>query len=462
VFRSELAIGDQPEGVYFDPPLSSDAEIDSFNAQMHSVNTTLPPATLQEAIHRVERKLQKVKWVLRYDFLENGHVNEVLDHMEFEAGKKSPGAIYLRAGCATNADVFKKFGRAGVRAALFARIKQLLSGSDPRYMSDAIRIFIKREMHSANKKEQRRWRLIWGISLIDQMIDRLLYTSVINAEISVCTEIPSKPGFSFKGGGTHRMVTKYSNGSKKWISFDAKSFDLSCPGWALEAARQINENLCVNPFGEDWETWKALSRARESAAQYGSFVFSNGVVCKKVVPCIQPSGRFTTISTNCKIVLLLRELDDIDEGRPFAMDNIVAMGDDTVQDGIDDPARFVANLKSKYQFQFTIESEQGEFAEQNFCSTQFKRLSTGTYVPVPLNWAKNTYELCHVEAKICKDPKTFAENRASALSSLCIEYAFHPRFTEIHRLLATLYPSEFRSESYYKQIVTGFEVAGSA
>jgi hypothetical protein len=39
---------------------------------------------------------------------------------------------------------------------------------------DPVRVFIKAEPHSTNKVNQDRWRLIFAVSVVDQIIERLL------------------------------------------------------------------------------------------------------------------------------------------------------------------------------------------------------------------------------------------------------------------------------------------------
>jgi len=86
---------------------------------------------------------------------------------------------------------------------------------------------------------------------------------------------------------------------------------------------------------------------------------------------------------------------------------------------------------------------------------EFKKSpESNVWVPVPLNWMKNTFELSHCEAK-------GQGNLPEALQSLCIEYAFHPRFKELHGLLARQAPSKFKSEQWFKAIITGWEQACS-
>lgn len=459
MYQPDLAIGEQNTDAYQDPLLDSNAEIDSMNYQAKAFNSTQAPKELPEALLRLEDLYSKCRWQVRPDFGSLAHITEVAEFVSRHAAKKSPGAIFLRMGHATNADVFNALGVAGVVNMVQKRIHQL-NTTDPRYAADPIRLFVKREPHKKSKVLEKRWRLIWGISLIDQIVDRLLYAPVVNRALENAADIPSKPGYSFKYGGYNRMVLKYQNGSRKWISFDAKSFDMTVAGWKMEAVRELNERLCTSVGTPEFEEWCRLSKNREQAVLYGCFVFSNGVVCRKTKPGIQPSGRFTTIDGNCKIVTLLRVLDDVACGRPTFKDALIAMGDDTVQDGLDDPQGFVDRQRDKYGVTMTVESQQGEFKDQNFCSTETHEIN-GVFVPVPLNWAKNTYELCHPEAKVAKTPAVLRENRGSALQSLCCEYAFHPRFSELHKLLATYNPDKMRSAAYFQGIVTGHENASA-
>jgi hypothetical protein len=457
-----LVLGEQVQGAYVDPPLSSDAEIDSFNFQQKDVNRTTEPEHVQEALCRMESLYSTAKWEIPQNFGTEEHIREVVMYVMAKCPKKSPGAIFLRQGLNTNADVLLHCGIEGIVAQVSDRIKDLVDGTleDARYKADPIRLFVKREAHKASKVKDKRWRLIWGISLIDQVIDRMLYTPGNEAEIKSCADIPSKPGYSFKYGGYDRMVRKYDNHSKKWISFDARSFDISAPGWGLRAVRDFNQRQCLTG-GVLLEKWEKLSRHREEAVLYGSFVFSNGIVCQKTIAGLQPSGRFTTISSNCKLVVLTRVLYDIHHERPTIKDAMIAMGDDTVQDQLDDPQQFVDWIESRCGIHFTIESKQGTFPEQNFCSTETRKLPNGVYVPVPLNWAKNSYELCHPESKIALNEETLKENRGSALQSLCGEYVFHERFDELHSLLAKYCPEKFFSREKFQQIVTGWESASS-
>jgi len=116
-----------------------------------------------------------------------------------------------------------------------------------KYESDPARLFIKREAHSVSKIADRRWRLIWGVSLIDRIIDMMLYLGVIDATIENCDASPIKVGMNFKKGGVDKLVREKHHifgPSVRWSSYDAKQFDFTVPAWALWAVRQLNEQLC--------------------------------------------------------------------------------------------------------------------------------------------------------------------------------------------------------------------------
>lgn len=439
--------------MFFNPPLSSQAEIDSFDYQSPQFNTTTGPdeKTRKRILQRMEEVFSSSQFNTRTDFASRAHIRDVLQLIEKKSGKKSPGAIFLREGLATNDDVFRVVGLPALVERVHDRIEQLLAATDEeaKYISDPIRIFIKREPHSLKKKTQKRWRLIWGISLIDQAIDRILYGEMVDAALDNHDSTPNKPGFNFKYGGVNRLVTQYETGRRTWRSFDAKSFDITASGWALSLVLELNVRL-NRAFGPARDKWEALARKREQASLFGSFVFSNGVVCRKILPGIQPSGRFTTIDSNGKLMGIFRCWWDIEKGVPTTSLSWLSMGDDSVQDGIDDVDAFLEFHREKCGVTLTVESEPGLFSDQNFCSFKMHKLKIGFWVPISLNWEKNTYKLANPE-------ESSVATLGESLLSLCVEYAFHPRFDELHRLLGEYFPAHHRSRDWCRLIVTGFE-----
>jgi hypothetical protein len=437
---------------YVLPPVNSKAEKDSFNYQSTRFNASVGPIKedLERAILRLERMLQPAHFHLPSDWGERTHLLRVIELVAKHSPDKSPGAIFSREGLTTNQMVFDRYGVDGILAKVTRRIEKLNTTVDSRYEADPIKIFIKREGHKKEKALQKRWRLIWGVSLIDQIIDRILYGEMLDVALENAAELPTKPGYSFKKGGVDRMVRKYgAYKSKGWQSFDSKGHDMSTPGWGLTAVGELNKKLCMSQ-GDVRTRWELLLDRRELAVQYGTFVFSDGTLVRKTSPGIQPSGRFTTIDSNSKLVLLFRVLYDIERGEPSCADENICMGDDTVLDGVGDALKFLDFL-AKHGITWTIESAPGRFDEQNFCSMKFKFVGS-RWVPLPLNWRKNIFSLAHREGK--------ADVSGQTLSSLMTEYAFDDEaFGTLMGLCVKHYPGCYLSRDHHKSVITGFEGA---
>lgn len=450
-------------GQFVDPPVDAQAEFDSFNFQSDTINIKPPPpdAHLKKAIHVLESLYGSGRYEVPDDFASKEHITRVVELVAKTKGKKSPGALFQREGLATNEDVFRRYGVEGIVEQVSDRIADLLnarSDEEARQISDPLKVFVKRQSVRQSKAQQKRWRLVYGMSLIDQCVDRVLYQECVDKAIAMHEHLPSKPGINFKAGGLDRMVRKYqvaSNYSKKWKSFDCSGFDLSAPAWALRAVRDLNNNLAHFPSEGVQNLWELLSHRREEAALYGSFAFSDGTLIVVTFPCIQRSGRLLTIDSNCKMMSLFRTLYDTAHGKQTLEHGLIAMGDDTVQDGLDDPDHFVAYQRDVHGVKYTVESETGPFEAQNFCSFDVVKNSEGRFVPVPRNWDLNIHALCHPE----KGKQDVVLNQ---LQSLCTEYVYHPRFSELHNLLwkeanQRGEPSAYRSKKFFIDCMTGYE-----
>lgn len=442
----DLLTSDEKQ-LYGRPILGAAAEKQSFNYQSISFNLTSPPSDgdRRRALDRMEVLYGPVHTSLPDDWGSDGHILRVCAWIEKNSGDKSPGAIFLRQGCTSNKSVFEKYGLPAVARMSRDRMEQLILSStvESRQLSDPLRLFIKNEPHKRAKIDEGRWRIICGVSLIDQIIDRVLYAHIERAAIREYENIPSKAGISWQYGGSDVFIRSYPD-NIVYSSFDCRQFDITHAGWMFDDIRELNERLTLNPT----PTWKQLSLNREQAVMYGSFSFSDGVVCEKILPGWEPSGRYTTLDANGKLVVYIRVLYDIKCGEPTDPQEICSMGDDTVQT-VPRGASDVVDYYASCGIQLTIESEPGPFSAQNFCSKSF-RLVLGRYVPIPMNWVKNCYSLICVE-------RSSEQFLGDTLNNLCLEYAFHERFSELHSLLSKYYPAQCKSPAWYKNLVAGWE-----
>lgn len=406
---------------YVYPPISAVAEIDSFNIQSDVFNSVEAPKaeTVLRILDRLEEFYAKSKWRIREDFLSDKHITDTIEEIMVKNHDKNPGAILTRQGYSTNKMVVDMLGVDGLKQMVRDRLDTLLSSEDTRYVADPVRIFQKPEPHKLAKAAIKRWRLIWGVSLIDQIVDRLLYSEVANASLNNAQHQAAKPGFNFKGGGVHRMVEKYKVYLAAWTSFDAKSFDFTVSGWQLDICRQLNERLCLTQ-GDLRGRWINLSLKREEAVKFGSFVFTDGTVCKQILPGIQKSGRLTTIDGNCKVTLADRVYYDIVNKKPSNPDGNIAMGDDLVANDLQSPEHYIEFVQQKCGHVLTLECEPGPFEKQNFCSATMGKTKAGIYYSVPSNYGKNSWSAANTTAKKLK---TYTET----IFNYCIEYAFQDR-----------------------------------
>lgn len=414
----------------------------------------------QRALDRLEAMMPYSKWEIPEDAFSAEHILRCVRELLEKNGKSNPGAIFTRAGLLTNNDVVAAIGLEGLVLAVLERIKEyeMAWGDQAKWkVADPIRIFQKREPHKMKKVHQKRWRLIWGVSLIDQCVDRALWSTMLDNTMKHADLQPMKPGYSFRYGGVNKMVRRYGRkNSTQWRSFDRSGHDFTVAGWQLDDNFELDNRLCLTQFTNAslFSRWQTIAVARHQALNYGSFVFSNGVVCRKVLPGIQASGALKTIDGNCKTVLADRVYYDISKGMPSDPEATIAMGDDTVEDGIADVNDFVEwQLKNRGRV-VTIESEAGLFHEQNFCSMKFRQVSgpESQWVSVPLNFNKSAYGLYKME-------KSQVQYLADTLDNLCTEYVFHPRFGDFVRLLHQVDSKRVRSIAAYQNIHTGYEAA---
>lgn len=452
-FLQELS-AEEVRAMYVTPPLRSGDEKDSFNVQSAKVNYTLPPEdpVRKQALHRAEVLYSPARYHLPVDWGTEAHAMRICKRIYSTHGDKSSGAVLQRKGLTTIKQVFDTLGFEAVVALVMDRKAELLA-HDPKdcaYIADAIRIFIKREPHSIKKQLIRRWRLIWGVSLVDRILDEMLYYEMVQVALRAHEDTPNKPGMNFKRGGTDVLYRRYArggNGSNGWTSFDASGFDFSL-SWHLEMVDDLNVRLCFD--GPNKAEWERLLRRRSVASSHGEFVFSDGTLCRKTRAAVHHSGRFTTIDTNGKVISIEKILWDIRKGVPTDPLSFFAMGDDHVVKTDGDKEGWVENCAGD-GITVTIESEEGPLSEQNFCSSRLKRFN-GRYVSVPLNWNKNVYALAFPE-------KTAVDYTADRLFSLCLEYAFHDNFDLLYAALIKHFPEKCRSREWFQEVHTGFESA---
>lgn len=240
----------------------------------------------------------------------------------------SPGMPYMQQA-QTNADLLKFYGAEWLASLVVERV--LLIQGAPREafetwtaaelveagLVDPVRVFVKNELHSAEKVQQGRYRLISSISVVDQCVERVLCSPQNNLEIDSWKSLFSKPGLGLHDEGLQELGACFGS-MKNPTGSDISGFDWSVPQWLLDVDAEVRSRLAGG--GDLWQR-----RARLLGLSL--FVLSDGSVYEQVVRGIQKSGSYNTSSTNSRIRVALAALVS-----DFEVGSVAAMGDDCVED----------------------------------------------------------------------------------------------------------------------------------
>lgn len=245
-----------------------------------------------------------------------------------------------------------------VVGAAFLRVKRILFGESVDTMtpmellqSNAIsptRLFVKQEPHNQKKLKAGRYRLISGMALDDQLVDRALFSTQNKAEIREWENCPSKPGIGLDDDGLLAMSRKFREmlkKSKKLVSMDVSGWDWSVQLWELMLDLKSRRKLLGM---SKRSAWYRLARARFVGVAKKVYILPDGSLHTQSIPGVQASGWYNTSSTNSRMRVLVRavaySLWCEETGNVFDPElaaACVAMGDDSVECELDDRCREV-------------------------------------------------------------------------------------------------------------------------
>nr|WNK15285.1 MAG: RNA-dependent RNA polymerase [Polerovirus monocotyledonae 1] len=248
-------------------------------------------------------------------------------------------------------------------------------------LCDPIRVFVKGEPHKQSKLDEGRYRLIMSVSMIDQLVARVLFQNQNKREIALWRAIPSKPGF---GLSTDEQTTEFvdclssvvgrepadliANWRDLVLPTDCSGFDWSVAQWMLEDDIEVRNRLTINLN----EATKRLRNAWLKCIGNSVLSLSNGMLLAQSLPGIQKSGSYNTSSTNSRI----RVMAAYHVGADWAM----AMGDDCLESPN-------SNLSEYKNLGFKVEASE----KLEFCSHIFETPKRA----IPVNVNKMLYRLIH-------------------------------------------------------------------
>nr|ANH21070.1 P1-P2 fusion protein [Suakwa aphid-borne yellows virus] len=250
-------------------------------------------------------------------------------------------------------------------------------------LCDPIRTFVKGEPHKLSKLKEGRYRLIMSVSIVDQLVARVLFQNQNKSEIALWRAIPSKPGL---GLSTDEQVLDFvhnlaenseyresvedfiNNWHKTVVPTDCSGFDWSVSSWMLEDDMEVRNNLTIN----NNELTRRLRACWLKCISNSVICLSDGTLLAQEFSGIQKSGSYNTSSTNSRVRVML----SIYAGASWA----IAMGDDALES-----ADTVIPIYGLYGLKVEVSDK------LEFCSHEFKSSS----LAIPVNVGKMLYKLIH-------------------------------------------------------------------
>lgn len=305
--------------------------------------------------------------------------------------KSTPGLCCLNRYGTTIGDVLGFDGLkydperiAMFRCAVESRVGDLLSGVE----ADDINVFVKHEPHTLKKMREGRYRLISAVSMVDTMVDRMLFGALTDKVLSSVGRTPIFIGWTplFMG---YKIIRKLLPG--KVLCIDKSSWDWTVPYWLIDMIKKVIIGLADSP--SDW--WISLVNSRFDALfKRAIFQFEDGTRIAQGVDGIMKSGCYLTILINSIGQLLLHYVVMMKLGKNPSDCEPCIIGDDTVQDSFPFAAEYVAMMKRLgFKIKESVIQPYIEFAGFNIMEDRF----------FPAYYEKHIYNLTHADEKVLPD-----------------------------------------------------------
>jgi hypothetical protein len=238
---------------------------------------------------------------------------------------------------------------------------------------DPVRFFGKNEPHTVEKMRLGRLRLIASVSIVDEIIERLLCATQNEAEIDNWMLCPSKPGMGLSQDFQARKLYQYAEPHLSTSrQTDVSGWDWCMQYWMFMLDCSARIRLCGAP---EQGAFARILRNRMTCLATSLLITSDGQMFVTAYRGIMKSGSYLTSSTNSRVRVALAYL----VGASFAM----AMGDDCNETDTDHP--FERYLSLGIRLKGVSDCPVGTF---EFCSHVFDG-----EVARPLNGVKSLFRL---------------------------------------------------------------------
>lgn len=246
-------------------------------------------------------------------------------------------------------------------------------------LCDPIYTFIKDEPHKREKLDKNRLRIISGVSLVDNIIERILFSTLNKLEIEISNYISFKPGMGLHDDGKKVLYQWFLDRQKEYelCSTDVSAWDWSIVCWLLDMDLEYRSSLAPS------EAWAKLAKARFACVKMKLFQLPEGEMYAQLIAGIQASGSYNTSSTNSHMRHMLATLVQLALGvNVDARAEGGQMGDDALE-------RYIKGMLEVYiSYGFTVKGvEKQPLDHFSFCSTKWN----GNWMGEPESWKKTLF-----------------------------------------------------------------------
>lgn len=284
------------------------------------------------------------------------------------------------------------------------RISLLSSGGEE---ADDIKVFIKQEPHKKKKIEDGLYRLISAVSLVDTMVDRILFGWAMDGVLASPLATTTAIGWTPVQGGYRVLKAILDNEvgpSGLTICVDKSAWDWTVQGWLIDVWKDTLKRLCVAP--EWWQV--AVDKRFDMLFEKSVFRFSDGARVAQQGRGIMKSGCYLTILLNSMGQTALHYLANLRLGREMFENEPYTMGDDTVQPWFEGFDEYLGLVKEMGPM---IKGSPEPSKHIEFCGFYITNGATW-----PVYWRKHLFRLMHL------DPLYAAET----LEAYQFLYAYEP------------------------------------
>lgn len=262
-------------------------------------------------------RCQDFSWSLPSDFLSRKHFIRVVLNLDWTS---TPGYPYNKYYNDNRAFFGVKNGLPSWERMNY--VWNLVCHHINEKVSDPIYVFVKQEPHL--EKKRGRVRLISSVSVVDQIIDHMLFDA-FNEKIIDQSKFGSvKVGWTPYLGGWKTVPLK-------GISIDKSAWDWTMQPWLFSAILDFKRSRCVTDTQRD--LWLELASWRYRCLFFEArFYLPNGLVIEQTEPGVMKSGSVVTIVDNslAQLILHYRVYDELG-WEPGKEEYIWVCGDDTRQ-----------------------------------------------------------------------------------------------------------------------------------